>query len=272
MTAPSGTTSFGVVSAITELGPGRFGGEVSGEWTIGDKPNGGYLLAMLGRAAVAVGAHSHPLAASAHYLRAPDPGPVEIHAEALRTGRSASQVRASMLQGDRPCVEALFTIGELGAGAAPVWSEGLPSPGGAPIADGVRLPGTSPTGMRVGLMDQLEVRIDPDSTGFMALKPTGRGELRGWLSFPGAAPFDPVSLLLAVDSFPPASFDIERTGWVPTLELTAYVRALPAPGPLRVLQRAQLITGGRMDEVCFVWDSEGTLVAQGTQLAGIRLG
>ncbi len=57
---------------------------------------------------------------------------------------------------------------------------------------------------------------------------------------------------------------------MPTLELTTYVRAVPAPGPVRVLQRAQLIQGGRVDEVCFVWDSQGRLVAQGTQLAAIR--
>ena len=79
-------------------------------------------------------------------------------------------------------------------------------------------------------------------------------------------------LLFAVDAFPPATFDIEFSGWVPTLELTVYVRAVPAPGPVRVLQRAQLINDGRVDESCFVWDTTGRLVAQGTQLAGIRLG
>jgi hypothetical protein len=39
-----------------------------------------------------------------------------------------------------------------------------------------------------------------------------------------------------------------------------------------VLQRAQLIDAQRVDEACFVWDSAGRLVAQSTQLAGIRLG
>ena len=82
----------------------------------------------------------------------------------------------------------------------------------------------------------------------------------------------PISLLYAVDAFPPATFEIEQTGWVPTLELSAYVRALPAPGPVQVLQRAQLIDAQRVDETCFVWDSAGRLVAQATQLAGIRLG
>ena len=121
-------------------------------------------------------------------------------------------------------------------------------------------------------MEQIEVRLDPDSTGFTDGRPSGRGELRGWLALPGGEAFDPASLLFAVDAFPPATFDIEFSGWVPTLELTVYVRAVPAPGPVRMLHRAQLIDAGRVDESCFVWDKTGRLVAHGTQLAGIRLG
>jgi hypothetical protein len=56
------------------------------------------------------------------------------------------------------------------------------------------------------------------------------------------------------------------------VELTVYVRALPAPGPVRVLQRVHLIDGQRADEECVVWDQAGRLVAQARQLAAIRLG
>ena len=45
--------SFDEVSAIVPAGPGRFEATVDPEWTIVGKPNGGYLLAMLGRAATA---------------------------------------------------------------------------------------------------------------------------------------------------------------------------------------------------------------------------
>lgn len=121
-------------------------------------------------------------------------------------------------------------------------------------------------------MEQIEVRLDPGCTGFMTGAPSGRGELRGWLVLPDGEAFEPASLLFAVDAFPPATFEIAFSGWVPTLELTAYVRAVPAPGPLRVLQRATLIDAQRVDERCLVWDRTGRLVAQGTQLAGIRLG
>jgi NAD(P)-dependent dehydrogenase (short-subunit alcohol dehydrogenase family) len=113
---------------------------------------------------------------------------------------------------------------------------------------------------------------EADDSDAQALFATNRESLeallRGWLALPEDEPFDPTSLLFAVDAFPPATFDIEFSGWVPTLELTAYVRALPAPGPVRILQRAQLIDARRVDEACYVWDRRGRLVAHGSQLAG----
>jgi hypothetical protein len=68
------TTTFADVSRIEDISPGEFTVEVHPEWTISGKPNGGYLLAMLGRAAAHSGAHQHILAASAHYLHSPKTG------------------------------------------------------------------------------------------------------------------------------------------------------------------------------------------------------
>ncbi len=264
--------AFAQSTAIEPDGPGRFTGEVSAEWTIGGKPNGGYLLAMLGRVATSVSVHSHVITASAQYLHSPGPGAISIAAEVTRTGRTASQVRTRMSQDGQACVEALLTVGELGAISAPYWAAGSPRLSQVDYEDCVRLVPRTPSGTPAALMDQIEVRIEPGSAGFMTGRPSGRGELRGWLGLAGEEAFDPNSLLFAVDAFPPATFDIELTGWVPTLELTAYVRALPEPGPVRVLQRAQLIDAQRVDEACFVWDRGGRLVAQATQLAGVRLG
>ncbi len=263
--------SFEEVTAL-EGGDGRFDAEVNHEWTIGDKPNGGYLLAMLGRAASSVSEHRDVIAASAHYVSAPEPGSVVIETEVLRKGRSASQVRARMSQGSRLCVETVMTIADLDANATPYWSGGVPVVSRVPFEDCPRLFPSMPSGTRVALMEQVDIRLEPESAGYKEGKPSGRGELRGWLALPEGEPFSPVSLLFAVDAFPPATFDIEFAGWVPTFEMTVYVRALPAPGPVRVLQRAQLVDDHRVDECCFVWDHTGRLVASATQLAGIRLG
>jgi hypothetical protein len=263
---------FSEVSRLTERIDGGFEGEVSAEWTIGGKPNGGYLLAMMGRAATTVGMHAHPIAASAHYVRSPEPGPVTIKADVLRTGRSASQISARMSQDGRRCVEALFTTADLDPDSTPFWDGGAPAAGTVAYDACPRLIPEAPGGIRVAIMEQVEVRLEPGSSGFAEDAPSGRGELRGWLALPGGEPFDALSLLFGVDALPPATFDVAFAGWVPTLELTVYVRALPSAGPVRVLQRAQLIESRRVDEACFVWDGRGRLVAQATQLAGIRLG
>jgi hypothetical protein len=267
---------FSDVSAVEAhgldgAGSAVFTGAVSPHWTIGGKPNGGYLLATIGRAAVATSAHDHLLAISAHFLASPDPGPVEIVVETLRSGRSASQARARLSQGGRACVEAIVTIGTLEADTKPFWGGGVPDGDAAPREACVRVEGNAPNGLVLPIMDQVDLRLDPACAGFAVGEPDGTGEMRGWLALGQDEVFDPISLVYAVDAFPPASFNVAMSGWVPTLELTVYLRALPAPGPVRVLHKVGLIDGGRMDEVCYVWDSTGRVVAHSTQLAGIRV-
>jgi len=261
--------SYSSVSALTAVAPGQFNATVDPGWTIGGKPNGGYLLALLGKAAETAGDHPHVIAASAHYLSSPDPGEVAIDVEVLRAGRTASQLRARLAQGDKVCVEALVTTSTLGD-SEPDWSAGVPDAPTAPFEECIRLSSESPTGLTIAIMDEVDLRLDKATLGFGRGRPSGSGALRGWLELPGED-FDPSALLYAVDAFPPGTLEVALTGWVPTLELTVYVRALPAPGPVRILQQARMIDAGRVDEACFVWDSTGRLVAQGTQLAGIRL-
>jgi hypothetical protein len=263
---------FSDVTALVPAGAGRFAGTVSADWTIAGRPNGGYLLAILGRAATIEGPHPDVIAASAHYVHSPEPGPVTVTTALLRAGRSASQVRTQLHQHDQLCVEALVTTSTLAPDTKPYWDGGAPTPTPFEPGRGVRVPPVTPTGVPAPIMGQVEVHLDPDDAGFASGAPSGRGELKGWLALPQDEAFDPTSLLYSVDAFPPATFEVELSGWVPTLELTCYVRARPAPGPVRVLQKAQLIDAQRVDEVAYVWDVTGRLVAQGTQLAGIRLG
>ncbi|MGH1562560.1 thioesterase family protein [Mumia sp. DW29H23] len=268
---PDALRPFADVSAVRATGDGAYEAVVDPEWGVGTKPNGGYLLTMLGRAAVASVGHEHVVTTSAHYLHSPDAGPVAIETAILRKGRSADHVRATMLQDGRACVEAVFMVGTLEQATVPHWDAGAPPRPTASRDDGLRVPGTSPTGLHVPVMDQVDLRLDPATASFARGRPSGSGELRGWLAFLDGADFDPLSLLYAVDAFPPATMEIKPTGSVPTLEMTVYVRALPMPGPLTILHRAQLVEAERVDEITTVWDSADRLVAQATQLAGIRL-
>jgi hypothetical protein len=62
-------------------------------------------------------------------------------------------------------------------------------------------------------------------------------------------------------------FNPDHIGWAPTLELTAHVRARPAPGWLKVRHATRSMGGGMFEEDCEVWDSGGRLVAHSRQLA-----
>lgn len=276
--ATTDASEFDRATAVRVRSDGSgFDTEIDAGWTVGPKPNGGYLLALAARAAaeVAVGAgadHPDPLVATAHYLRAPDPGPAEVTGEVLRLGRSASQIRTVIRQGDKACVDATFTMGHLPEDPPQPWWTGLTPPALPPIEECVRLPSSREGApFTVAIMDRTDLRMDPAVLGFASGAPGGGGDLRGWISFADGRPIDPLGLLFIVDSFPPATFELAATGWVPTLSLTAYVRARPAPGPLRVSQRVQMVADDRVDEVCEAWDSADCLVAHATQLAGIRI-
>lgn len=279
-TATTITHEFDVATAVRPSETANtFDIDVDAGFTVGPKPNGGYLLAIAGRAAAeslrATGStHQHVLAATATYIGAPDPGPATVAAEILRAGRSASQVRAVLSQAGRPCVDATLTLGTLPTveddASNPTWSSVVPFEV-APRNECMRLPASPPGGQfTVAIMDRSDVRLDPSTLGWAVGQPTGRGELKGWISFADDRPIDPLALLFFLDALPPATFDISRSGWVPTLALTTYLRAVPAPGPLRVRMYAQQIGAGRVDEVCELWDSADRLVGHATQLAAIR--
>jgi acyl-coenzyme A thioesterase PaaI-like protein len=260
-------------------GEGFYTAELDPMWTVGGNPHGGYLLALMARAAIAAdddASHPHPLAASAVYLSPPSVGPATVTVEVLRRGRLASQIRAQLRQQDRVHVDVQFTLGRLDPDTEPYRSY-YPPPDVAPF-DQCRRGSTDPrgTGVHVGMLDMVDQRLDMSSLGkHDKADPNpyrgGSGELRGWVGFADGTPFDPVSLLYVVDSFPPATFTIGTVGWVPTMTLTAYIRALPSPGSLRMRQRVGMLAGNLADQVCEVWDGRGRLVAQATQLDAVRL-
>jgi Acyl-CoA thioesterase C-terminal domain/Acyl-CoA thioesterase N-terminal domain len=272
--------SFDGVTAVSPSSggqPGRYDATVDADWTIDGRPNGGYLLATMARAARSALAsaegpdHPHPVAATAHYVRSPSPGPTEVRTEVLRRGRWMSQVRARLVRQDTLCVEAVFTLGRHDPDAEPWWGD-VEAPLLPPFEQCVRGMRVGPGGVALTILDHVEQRLDPATAGFTAGRPSGVAEVRGWLAFADGRVPDPLALLYAADSFPPATLELGTLGWVPTLELTVYVRGVPAAGPLMVRQRAHLVEADLVDEVCHVWDSRGRLVAQATQLAGLRVG
>lgn len=268
--------SFDAATAVHETGePQVFETTVNHLWTVGDKPNGGYLLALLGRAARVTARDAgspdwEVLSGSITYLRPPGLGPATVHTTLLRMGRTAAHVRTVLAQGADDLVDAVVVLGGLPAEPT-VRYDGTP-PFHAPAPDDcVRLTPKIPTGVYVGIMDVLELRLDPATLPFAGSPaPGAAAELRGWTRFADGREPDALSLLFFADAIPPATLMIGSSGWVPTLQMSAYVRARPAPGWLAIRMTAGLVADGMVDETCTLWDSRGRMVGQSTQLARLR--
>lgn len=231
--------------------------------------HGGWLLETMTAAALQHTDHPHPLAVSAHYAAAPVIGTGEVTVEVLREGRSVAMLRARLAQEGRVKVEALITCGSLPDPATPPFLlDGAP-PVLPPPEQCLRSP--VPDGMaRNGILEQLEVLLDPATASWANGAPGGSPEVRAWVRSADGREPDPLQLLTVADALPPVTFDLGFPGWAPTLELTVLLRSLPRPGWLRCVQRARLVHGGYLDEECEVWDSAGRLVVQARQLAAYR--
>ena len=255
-------------TALTATGDGLFGADLDAGWLVGGGVNGGYLLGVVGTAiAEAVPAKPHPLAVSAHYLSAARPGSAQVSTRVLREGGSVATVSAELAQEGSTRISVLATYGDLRAMPDDVATTAEP-PWLPPLEECVAGSLAPEETRRVApVMERFDMRFDPASIGWAMGAPSGRGHIQAWFRMADGHDVDPVGLLMVCDALPPVTFDLGRPGWAPTLELTVHVRAVPAPGWLRVSHRTRNIAGGMFEEDCEVWDSADRLVAQSRQLA-----
>ncbi len=237
--------------------------------------NGGVLIATVLRAVLDSSPHPHPIATSAHFLRVAKLEPAIVQVTWLKQGKTAATARATLIQDDLPVLEVTVTAGTLPARFAdgPEFSWTGEPPCFPPIEECVDLghwPGTMGGDGRSGYAAQVVLLLDPATTGWHRGEISGVPEVRGYFALREDRDPDAYTLALAVDGLPPTVFGVGITGWSPTVELTWNMRAVPAPGPLRVATRCRHVSGGWFDEEAEVWDSAGHLVAQSRQMA--RLG
>ncbi|WP_328873986.1 thioesterase family protein [Streptomyces sp. NBC_00287] len=284
--ATIGDSEFDRDTALTRREPGVYDIDLSAGWTIINAVNGGYLLAVLGRALSDALPHADPFTISAHYLTASQPGPAVVRTSVVRTGRSLSTGQASLFQYDEQGreverIRVLASYGDLDTLPDDVRTTAKPPAippmdqcFGPETASDIRLPsgGPAPVPGSSAITDRLMIKLDPSTLGWALGAPSGKGEMRAWFGLSDGRDADPLSLLLAVDALPPTAFELGIKGWVPTVELTVHVRTRPAPGPLRVSITTRNLAGGFLEEDAEVWDSNDRLVAQSRQLARVRLG
>jgi acyl-coenzyme A thioesterase PaaI-like protein len=257
---------------------GLYEGELNHHWCIGPKVHGGAMLALCANAArMACGGQAdglepvlQPVAVSASFLSAPDPGPMWLQTFIRKRGRRISVVDVELAQGDRTAVHAVVNLGEPEhylpgepgplLSANPVADLMPPEPPGniAPIGPGHPMAGL------VHLGEGCDVRPLLSSQ-----RPVTDGRppvFQMWVRPRGVAP-DPLFALMCGDLSAPVTFAVERRGWAPTIQLTAFLRGLPADGWLRVICTCLEIGQDWFDEDHLVVDSLGRVVVQSRQLA-----
>lgn len=264
--------------SLTPAGEGLFDAHLSDIWTIGPKLHGGVMLALLAGAArealtedlLASGSpagESEPIAVSASYLFAPSPGDMQVRTSVRKRGRQISLVDAELIQGGRTAVHAVVTLGTPEQHVGPLLTAlppaltqlpAEPPPAVAPISE------DHPMGQIFHLFGGFDVR--PSLRSMSDLSERGKPEIVLWARPRDMAP-DGLFALVCGDISVPVTFPLGRFGWAPTVQLTTYLRTLPADGWLRVLCSTNQIGQHWFDSEHTVIDSEGALVVQSRQLA-----
>jgi len=256
---------FATATAVQPAAAGQWLASIHLGWDIAGNANGGYLLAVATRALAAATGRPDPVTVTGHYLSPGQPGSVRITTQILKQGKRFATGTATMFSGARPLLAVLGTLGDLSQAQGPELVEGAP-PELPPPGQCVRLQpaGTFPP----PFIGRVDLRLHPDDAAFAAGRQSGRPLMRGWFRLPAAEHIDSLALLCAVDAFPPTAFNARLpVAWTPTVELTAHIRASPAPGWLRCRFSTRFVTAGFLEEDGEVWDSTGRLVGQSRQLA-----
>nr|WP_206040395.1 thioesterase family protein [Rhodococcus sp. HNM0563] len=268
------------MTTLTAAGEGAWSAHIAPTWTIGPKVHGGCLLAVSAAAARRAGIEAgadpavQPLAVSASFVSAPDPGEVEITTVVRKLGKQVSVVDATIGQGGRVAVRASITLGVPDGGeprhAVPHPATEMPA---SPPEDVVVVTPDHPMGQIVNLCGSVDIRVDESTAGFLRGDQDGDPRIAMWTKLRPVdeADLDTLALfaLMAGDISAPVTMNRGMFGWAPTVQLTVYLRALPAPGWLRVTNESIVLGQTWFESDHTVVDSSGAVVVQSRQLAMI---
>ena len=242
-----------------------FVANLTDRWSIGGRPNGGYLMGTVLTALADRLPHPDPLTSTGHFLSPAEPGIAEIRVKVIKEGRSLSTAQAVLSQEGRARLVALATFGTLAAEGAtrvaedpPLHADGLVSSMGRPTL--------------FPIVERFEFEMPPAQARAAAGRPDnidGPAEFVGRIRFAVGMPATAIAFPLLVDAFPPTVFRLGLIGWTPTLELTVHTRGQPVPGPLTLRVRSRYLINGLVEEDGELWDESGSLVGQSRQLAKI---
>lgn len=251
---------------LSEAANSRFAGIISDNWSVNGNPNGGYLMAMIANAMLQKSDKKTTPTVTANYLSRCVPGKVEIRVSEIARSKQFTRFEASLMQDGSEKVRALGTFAaqsddctveryEAKAPELASFEASVPMP---------YIPGYT-------LFQNLELRLDPSSAGWILGELTDVSLNKGYFRFSDGRFTDLLSLFLIIDAMPPAVMASQGvTAWVPTIELSVNIRNLPKTPRLKCSLRTRFITCGLLEADGEVWDEEGNLAAISRQIAQFK--
>lgn len=262
-----------VDTAVTQVDEGRSVARLSRDWEIWG-PMGGYVAAVALRAAEAASPFDRPASINCHYLGVAAFDEVQISVVPTRLGRGAASHRVSIVQDDRPIMEA--SVWSIPAGTEglvhdeSVLPEGAGDPEELPTAEELMGEADRPPFPFWRNFTQTPLGFERD------WPPSGPRDAvwRSWLRFepwaPGAGPWVEAARLVLLADLPswpsgqrPHAYYNDRF-YAPTLDLQASLLGLAPDEPwLLVEGTSPVAADGLMAFTSRIWTRSGRLVVTG---------
>ncbi|WP_329410490.1 thioesterase family protein [Nocardia vinacea] len=259
-------TSLELATSLKSAGNGIAEVILSEAWWIEGTAYGGYLAAILLRAASAeCGAGQRPLSLTVHFIAAVQPGPAEVQVQAVNAGRSSSTLTARLCQGGSCRAFAVVAFGRERNG--PLLDEHTMPVGDLPQSSEV-LTVRPEVRARFPLYARFERRRLADS----ARKTFDVG---GWIRLSEPQPLDYLSAVTLLDSWVAAA--TTKVSANRMLTLVYYVQFLcPLPWADERAQDYALVAfrsgsarDGYAEDDGELWSPRGTLLARAQQVVVI---
>lgn len=229
-------TRYDLDIGVTAVKEGsHYRGHVTDRWSIGNAPNGGYLMVLAINAAKQVVGNQHPdpLTITAYYVnKAFEDTPVDIEIRLITKAKSSSTIHMTMSQEGDIKSEYLAVFGNLSLNKGFTFNHKgefslLPS---RQECFNASLPLRAKFGKALKIANETEIRIpknDPFSLGIMKGKMGEKALLNCWIGLNDPRKPDLTSLAFFNDALPPPVVNLIPTSWVPTLEYTVHFWSHP---------------------------------------------
>lgn len=269
--------------------PNHFTAHVSKNWSVGDAPNGGYLMGIAIAAARKVINFRDPLSMTAYYTnKALEGEPVDVVVQTLNTTKGTATVSVSLTQGGALRSHYVGTFGTLSSMKGlnytnmPLSAPHLPPPEDC-FDCSAKLRKIFGDNLQVAKRVQFRSpHDDPFVTGALSNKTGTEASLSCWVRFDDGQEPCLRSSAFFLDALPPPILGIAKSNWVPTLEYTVHFWQRPdlsrrgfagahhEPYWLRCRYNTPFALNGMLYTDAELWSEDGTaLLATARQLARV---